>query len=173
MFRSGEKCFLRALELGDANSDYLSWVNNPETTRGLVTGRFPSNLEQLKAYLQDATAKSAVFLAICDIESKKHIGNIKLDQFDWISRTAELGILIGDRNFWGKGIATEACRLLLDYAKKDLNLNKVTLSVFSNNPAAKRVYEKLGFVEEGCLRQHLFIDGKYEDKFYMSVFLNE
>lgn len=173
-FLQGDKIYLRAITLNDVTDDYLSWLNDEETTRGLASGVFPSNIEELRKFVEGIIAnKNAVMLAICDITNDKHIGNIKLDQFDWVSRTCELGLLIGDKTSWGKGIGYEVCKLTLAYAFSDLNIRKVSLAVYANNPAAIRLYEKLGFVREGQLRKHIFEGGEYHDKYYMGIFREE
>lgn len=173
-FLEGEKIFLRALTQSDANEEYLSWLNDEETTRGLASGVFPSSIEALKKFVESISSrKDVVMFAICDVQNGQHIGNIKLDNFDWVSRTCELGILIGNKNYWGKGIGYEVCLLTLKYAFQDLNIRKVVLAVYENNPAAVKLYEKLGFQHEGRLRQQVFEGGKYYDKLYMGIFAEE
>lgn len=173
-FLEGDQIYLRALEVSDATEAYLSWLNDPETTRGLMSGAYPSNLEDLRRYVETVTtSKDAVMFAVCDKSSDEHIGNIKIDRFDWSSRTCELGILLGSKDHRGKGIGTEVCRLVLQYAFERLNIRKVLLAVYANNPAAIRTYEKLGFVMEGTLRQHVWVEGSYVDKHFMGIFKEE
>ena len=173
-FINGETIYLRALGSGDVNSTYLSWLNDVETTKDLLAGRYPSTLQQLDDYVQRATSDpGTVMFAICSRKDNTHIGNIKLDHFDAVDGTCELGLLLGNKDYWGKGIGEEVCRLTLQYAFNTLNIRKVLLAVYSNNPAAIRLYEKLGFVHEGKLRQHLFCQGEYIDKLYMGLFKNE
>jgi RimJ/RimL family protein N-acetyltransferase len=173
IFLKGSNVYLRALSLDDATPAYLDWINNPETTRGLVAGNFPSSIESLRHYVASVTGnKDSVMLAICDIATGQHIGNVKLDRFDWISGTCELGILIGSADHRGKGIGTEVCSMVIRYAFHTLNLRKVLLAVYSNNPAAVRAYEKAGFTEEGRLKDHVYCEGMYVDKILMSAFKN-
>lgn len=173
-FLKGKQVILRGASVTDASDEYLSWINDAETTRGLVSGLFPSTMEELKTYLEESTRnKDSIMFAICDVNSGRHIGNIKLDQFDWVSRTCELGILIGDANSRGKGIGKEVCRLVLEYAFDQLNIRKVFLAVFANNPGAKKLYENLGFQEEGCLRKHVWREGQYMDLHQMGIFKDE
>lgn len=173
-FLEGEKIYLRALSVNDVSDAYLSWLNDEETTRGLASGVFPSTLEELRKYVEAAVNnKNVIIFAVCDKITDEHIGNIKLDQFDWVSRTCELGLLIGNKNYWGKGIGYETCFQTLRYAFTDLNIRKVSLAVYENNPAAIGLYKKLGFVEEGRLRKHVFEGGAYYDKFYMGIFQEE
>jgi len=99
-FLEGTQIYLRAIELSDVNENYLKWLNEPDVTTGLASGTFPSTLSALRNYVElKSTDKNTVMLAICDQENNKHIGNIKLDNFDWVSRTCELGVLIGEKDF--------------------------------------------------------------------------
>lgn len=173
-FLVGDRVFLRGIQTEDATDAYLSWLNDPEITKGLVSGTHPTTRRELHEYIDAAVRNpNTVMFAVCDREEDLHIGNIKIDSFDWSSRVAELGILIGDQRYWGKGIGSEACQLVLRYAFDTLNLRKVELCVFSNNPAAMKLYEKLGFKLEGTLRQHVFRNGSYWDKHYMGIFKEE
>jgi RimJ/RimL family protein N-acetyltransferase len=170
-FCQGEQIYLRAISTDDATERYLSWVNDPEVTRGLVTGTYPSDISSLRNYVASViNDPNAIMFAVCANETDLHIGNIKLDRFDHVARTAELGIMLGDADFWGKGIGSEVCKLTLDYAFNQLNLRKVSLTVYANNPGAVRLYEKLGFSVEGTLKAHVFADGAYHDKLWMSIF---
>lgn len=173
-FIEGKNIYLRAIEMTDASERYVSWINDEEVTRGLASGVYPSTIEDLRKYIQGITSsKNAVMFAICDIKNDLHIGNIKVDSFDWVNRTCELGLLLGDRSYWGKGVGTEVMRLTLRYAFEQLNMRKVVLAVYSNNPGAIKLYEKVGFQREGCLRAQIFSKGEYIDKYYMGIFSNE
>lgn len=173
-FLQGDQVYLRAITSSDVSDEYLSWLNDEETTRGLASGVFPSSIEELEKFVSGIVSnRNVIMFAICDNLNDRHIGNIKLDNFDWISRTCELGILIGNKDYRGRGLGYEVCRLVLDYAFSDLNIRKVSLAVYQNNPAAIRLYEKLGFVKEGQLRKHVFEGGEYFDKFYMGIFREE
>ena len=170
-FLIAESIYLRPLELTDANSEYLSWLNNHEVTTGLASGAFPTTLAQLQEYAASKSIdKNTVILAICDSNTNQHIGNIKLDNFDWISATCELGLLIGNKNFWNKNVGFDACSLVVSYAFEKLNMRKILLAVYSNNTNAISLYEKLGFENEGILKNHVYINGHYFDKHYMSIF---
>jgi [ribosomal protein S5]-alanine N-acetyltransferase len=173
-FLEGDKIFLRAIAKSDVNAEYLNWLNDKETTKGLASGLFPSTLQELDAFVDKAiNSRDVVMFAICDKPSEQHIGNIKIDHFDWISRTCELGLLIGNKDFWGKGVGYEACKLTLTYAFETLNIRKVTLAVYDNNQAAIGLYKKLGFIVEGSLRSHVYDNGAYYDKHFMGIFAEE
>lgn len=173
-FLETERTGLRPLTEADATDNYLSWLNDHEVTKGLETGVFPSTKESLLDFVKKISgSKDNIIFAIVDKKTNKHIGNIKLGNINWVHRHGELGILIGDKNAWGKGFGTDACKLLVQYAFEKLNLRKVWLAVFSNNPAAINIYKKIGFEEEGRLKEHVFSDGQFADKLLMSVFNKE
>jgi ribosomal-protein-alanine N-acetyltransferase len=173
-FIEGETIYLRAIEATDAGDRYLSWMNDEEVTKGLASGVFPTTLDDLKKYIQNITStRNAVMFAVCDKQNDLHVGNIKLDNFDWVNRTCELGLLLGDQSYWGKGVGTQVMELTLQYAFHQLNIRKVVLAVYANNPGAIRLYEKVGFQKEGCLRDQIFYKGEYIDKYYMSIFSNQ
>lgn len=173
-FIKGNSIYLRAISLSDATSDYLSWLNDPDTTQGLVAGTRPSTIQDMENYIRQVNeSNDAIMFAICDKDTEEHIGNVKIDRFDWIARTCEFGILLGSSKYRGKGIGTEVTRLVLDYAFHTLNLHKVLLAVYGNNPAAIRAYEKSGFVLEGTLRKQVFSGGDYVDKHFMGILKEE
>lgn len=153
------------------NEQYNSWINNREITAGLVSGSFPISMSENAAFVRaNTTGMTSIFLAILVKDNKKHIGNIKLSNFDWISRTAELGILIGDSANQGKGYAKESCELLISHAWNELNLSKVWLTVFSGNTQAIGLYEKLGFIQEGRQKNQVYVQGQMMDKLFYGKF---
>ncbi|WP_142992011.1 GNAT family N-acetyltransferase, partial [Staphylococcus haemolyticus] len=87
---------------------------------------------------------------------------------DWVNRNSELFIYIGDEEYWGKGYGTQALELIIKFAFNNLNLHMLYLEVFSYNKNATKTYERLGFKQDGILRQSKFQDGKYYDKIIMS-----
>ncbi|MGH9905645.1 MAG: GNAT family N-acetyltransferase, partial [Pyrinomonadaceae bacterium] len=101
------------------------------------------------------------------------IGSCQLHSISAIHRSAELQIRIGQREDRGKGYGTEAVKLLLVHAYRDLNLHRVQVHVFSENVPAIRLYEKVGFKREGVLRNAVVIDGKTLDVLIMSVLSSE
>jgi RimJ/RimL family protein N-acetyltransferase len=97
------------------------------------------------------------------------IGDCGLWDFDVTGRHANLGISIGERDFWGKGYGRDAVRLLVDYAFRHHNLVKVCLTTTADNERAIRAYEAAGFEREGLLRRQVWSDGRYQDIIAMGV----
>ena len=101
------------------------------------------------------------------------IGHCGLFNIDDTSRQAELGITIGDKDYWGSGYGREAVSLLLDYAFRLRNLHRVWLEVHAENERAVRAYRACGFVEEGRQREHKWLAGRYVDNVLMGILRRE
>lgn len=163
---------LRPLQLSDVSERYLSWLGDNEVMQGIATGGY--TMEKLRAYVGEKISDPNVaFYAVCDKETGLHIGNAKLDFMDVNARVAEFGLLLGDKNYWGRGIGKEATRLLMSYGFGRMELRKIWLAVYENNPNAKRLYESVGFILEGTLRKHVAVNGQYYDKHLMGLFPGE
>ncbi len=150
------------------NDAYLSWFYDKEVQQHLVTGLMPVTLDDLHQYFKN-TKNNRVFLAIHLKDDLRHIGNIKLDDIDHYHGLAEYGILMGDKNEWGKGYAKQASAAIIDYGFKQLNLRKITLGVNAENIVAVHLYEKLGFAKEALFKEHWYRDGKYQDIIRMGL----
>ncbi|MTJ82042.1 MAG: GNAT family N-acetyltransferase [Telmatospirillum sp.] len=110
-----------------------------------------------------------VFFAIRRIGATQIIGYVQILNIDPIHRSAMLGIRIGDACDRGRGFGTEAMLLAIDYCWKHLNLSRIGLTVFENNPRAVALYARLGFATEGVLRRAIFIDGRWLDVIVMGL----
>ena len=170
-FLIGDNIYLRPLERADA-ALAQAWLNDPEVTRTLRR-YWPISLRAEEDYIE-SIQKSEHDLALVIVlkAEDRPIGLTGLHQIDFKDRHAEFGIGIGDKSEWGKGYGTETTRLLVDFAFATLNLNRVHLHVYANNPRGERCYEKVGFRKEGVLRQHCYREGRYWDSTCMA-FLRE
>lgn len=151
----------------------FDWINDREQV--LFNAPYkPVTEEQHKAWFESLQQRDdIVIFGIRLLESNKLIGSCQLHSINHVHRSTELQIRIGEPTQRGQGYGTEAVRLLLDFAFKDLNLHRVYLHVFSTNPAALRMYEKTGFVREGLLRKAAHIDGAYVDVVVMGILREE
>ena len=171
----GERIRFRAPERDDLPT-FVRWINDPEVRAGLSLF-LPMSMAEEEQWF-DNMLKSPAEEHPLSIEVKNKndwviIGNIGLFGFDSIVRFAEAGILIGDKAYWNKGYGTEALKLLLKHGFETLNLNRIFLRVYEDNPRAIRCYEKVGFIHEGRMRQARFAQGKYVDILIMSVLREE
>ena len=155
----------------------LLWKYNNDVEVELAGGGdppMPQALERLQADWDRDVAQGGRDRAWFAIEADgKLIGQCALHGLNETARTAELGIAIGDKAYWGRGFGREAVSLLLDYGFRLRNLRRIWLSVHGDNERAIRAYAACGFVEEGRLREHVWGDGAYRDLVYMGVLRRE
>lgn len=173
MTLEGKKVRLRPISLDDIDLA-LSWINDPEVTQTLMTGRYPMTREAERKWLEDHMKVSATDI-IYTIEKLDgtYLGGITLFNIRPVEHHAEVGISIGIKSEWGKGYGREAMELMLRYGFAELNLHLIYLHVHADHPRAVRLYEKIGFVREGRLRDRAYRGGKYHDYFAMSILRDE
>jgi UDP-4-amino-4,6-dideoxy-N-acetyl-beta-L-altrosamine N-acetyltransferase len=168
---SGRVTVLRPLRATD-RAISVRWRNDPEIRDNMLGYRFPIT-EAMEADWIDAVLKdqsrTRIVLAIEDKTDGACVGFVYLNNIDWFARNAEFGILIGERNRHGKGLAKEALCLVAGYAFETLNLHKLYLRVVAFNKRALALYRAFGFVEEGVQRQQAFLRGRYYDVVLMGL----
>nr|WP_279401558.1 GNAT family protein [Piscibacillus salipiscarius] len=155
----------------DDVSTYHEWRNDLEVmhfTNSTLDVYTYADTENL--FEQITESNNSKIYIIEEVEGNKPIGVTSLINIDYVNRNAECNISLGDKNYWGKGLGQEAFRLLLNFAFKELNLHKVYLRVFSYNKGAIKLYQKLGFYEEGELKEHFYRDGSWHNVIFMGLF---
>lgn len=134
----------------------------------------PQSLARLQAEFDQDAAKGGRNRTHFAIETdNKFIGQCSLFNFDHVAHTCELGIAIGDKEYWGRGYGREAVALLIDYGFRHHNLHRIFLRVNGRNERAIKAYQACGFIEEGRLRQHVWSNGRYDDLLYMGIISGE
>jgi RimJ/RimL family protein N-acetyltransferase len=151
---------------------FVEWLNDPEVSQGLSMHN-PLSMAEEENWFEKMLKSPNEERPLC-IEAKQDdgwqlIGNSSFLSIDWRNRAGELGIFIGDKTYWDQGYGTEVVRLLLRHGFSTLNLFRIFLRVFEDNPRAIRSYEKAGFVHEGRQRQAEYHDGQFHDVLFMSV----
>lgn len=169
-FLTGPRLYLREVRPSDVNATYYRWMNDPQVTRYLESRLYPNSLERLREYVASKLSdRDHVFLAIVLHDGDRHIGNIKLGPIHWVHRYADIGLLIGEPDCWGKGYATEAIRLVVDYAFQTLNLHKLTAGCYALNQGSVKAFQRVGFVIEGVRRERFYYDGAYIDEILLGL----
>ena len=168
----GNTVYLRILEEEDIYKT-TEWINNPEISD--IMGYLPvkSVLNQKNWFASITNDDKRYIFAICLINGNKHIGNVGLGNIDYINRHCMFNIFIAESEDRSKGVGKEATQLILQFAFKRINMNKVYLRTSSRFIEANKLYLKLGFVKEGVLRQHYYTNGEYEDKILYSLLSEE
>lgn len=164
IFIKGKKVYLKALTRDDVlHSNWYGWFNDEDLTATLQKHYLPNTKEIQLNYLDAIhTALNKMQLGICDIENKKLVGVISLNDIDFINSKAEISVVIGEKE--GRNIAffIEACQLVLKHAFFTLNLNRIYGGSISKE-LVLLMCRVLGFTQEGIGRSEVYKNGIYMD----------
>lgn len=149
--------------------DLLGWINDRDQALLNAPYKPVSSLQQRSWYLALENRTDVYIFGVRLVENNELIGTCQLHTIHPVHRTAELQIRIGNEARRHAGYGTEALLNLLKFGFHDLNLNRIYLHVFQSNHSAIRAYEKIGFKEEGILREAAYIDGAYVDVIVMGL----
>ena len=148
------------------------WNNNPKV-RHYSRNLWPLSLEEVKKWFdppEDRHTRDFVVFTIYHKADKRPIGTIGFGRIRWVDRNANLFGLIGEPEYWGKGIIGEAAKLAIRYGFTELNFHKIYAGVYSPNERSLRAAEKLGFHKEGVIKEQFYVDGKYLDEHKFAFF---
>lgn len=164
----------------ETNSEYQNWFYDFEVTKYNSHGLFPYGKEKFESYLDmcESGEKDIVWGIIYKLPEKidvvvppfppdlhkykkKHIGNISLQRINWINRSAEFAIVIGEKEFWGQGIGYEVLQKLLYHGFERLNLHRIWTGTAENNTGMGQLARKLNMKQEGLFYDAVFLNGKY------------
>ncbi|MCF6136308.1 GNAT family N-acetyltransferase [Pseudalkalibacillus berkeleyi] len=172
-FLKGERIYLRPVTKDDLDWLYYHTMNDQEGRRLTGTQAVYSQQGIQNWFDRNSTDDSRMDLIICLQEGNQRIGDIAMMDIDHLNRNAIVRIAIFEGDKLGKGYGTEAMSLLLEYGFEVLNLHRVGLDVFAFNTRGIKSYEKLGFQQEGVIRDQLYYDGEYHDSILMGVMKDE
>lgn len=166
------------INLVPLNSDhiklYVKWQNQPDVRR-YARNEFPITIEMFKKLFEPKgrTIEDKVQFEIFHRGDNKAIGLAELSNIRYSYRRANIAVIIGDFQYWGKGIATEAGKLLLKYGFGELNMFKIKTMIYSPNIGSWKVCEKLGMEREATLKNNGFIDGEYVNDYCYCMFQDD
>ncbi len=161
----GERIYLRLLHHGDASKDYLNWLKDPLINKFLECRRERYSLKKIKVFIEKARKSKNNFLfGIFLNNNGEHIGNVKIGNINSFHRFADLGILIGKKEFWGKGYGTETIRLVTRFAFRKLKLHKIFAGIYANNKGSYKAFIKCGYKKAGILKKHRYFNKAYVDE---------
>lgn len=165
---------LRPLSLTDLDN-VMTWVNDPD-----IVGNFaafsgkPFTRDDERLYLEKllASSQDKVF-SVERVSDSHYVGQVGIHQIHAASRVGRLACIVSARSEMGQGYGSAAIRLVLDWAFKEARLHKVWLMCFKENTRARGIYSRVGFVEEGTLREEYLHKGEYHDMVRMSLLERE
>ncbi len=163
-FLESKRVGLRVLCEDDVNGNYRFWLNDGLVCKYNSHHKFPATIEDLRAYIKRGYQdKSMIVLAIVFKDNSEHIGNVALQDIDYISRCAEFAMLLGQQSYWRQGIGKEVGQLIIDHGFIELGLNRINLGASAENIGTQKLAENLGFIKEGVRRKMLYKNGKFND----------
>lgn len=163
--------YLRPITEEDTD-EVLRWRNSPHVVNYFIYRKPITKEEHIRWIREKVNTGLVEQFIICSKADDKMLGCIYLQKFMSEHRLCESGIFLSDEAAGMSGIGTQAEELILDYAKNVLKLHKVVAQVLSYNMASRALHEKVGYVCEGCLKEHYFLDGKYCDLYWYARFLD-
>lgn len=167
------RLLLKQFKIKDITPEYVKALNDPEII-GLTESRYRSwTIKQVKDYIKEKGNKRYESLLIgIFLNNGKHIGNIRLHSFSNYNKRVELGIMIWDKNEWGKDYGTEALKAIVKFIFEELKLHKVCAEYYSINKSSAKMFKKLDFKIEGVLKDHFLVNGKFVDAVRIAKFNN-
>ena len=146
---------LRSLNTSHAGGPYLTWMNDPEVmafTESRFTAHDAASLVSFIGAMNDSPTN--LLLGLFSRDDDTHIGNIKLGPVETGHQRAWIGIVIGDRSRWGRGLATQAIDAVAHHGLQNLGLRRVLAGIYADNQASLRAFLKAGFLEIARLPDH-------------------
>jgi RimJ/RimL family protein N-acetyltransferase len=164
---------LRPIEPSEAEALW-GWNSDPEVMRWMVDG-YRQTLAGLAKRLEERprNAYNDVVYGVEVLADNTLIGLVRLHGAEPETGCAEFDIYLGDKKYWGRGYATDATRTMCRYGFEKMRLHKISLTVVTENTAAHHIYQKVGFVDEGRLRQVFRRDGQWYDMITMGLLEGE
>lgn len=165
----GRRVFLRQLHEDDVNETYLSWFQDASVTEFLDSKRITR--EDAVSYMRQGRETRAYFMyAVIAKVTGEHIGNVKIGPIQWAHLISDLVTVIGRREYWGKGFATEAIRLGSRVAFDTYGIRKLSGGIADGNIGSIKAYTSAGWIIEGRLAGHHLIQGEPRDRIIVSCF---
>lgn len=164
------RVYLRALEPDDYKKS-IKWRNDEEIWSTVVGSKYFVSSAYEKKWVEDSIFNSQknLKLAICLKANDEYIGNVYLTDIDYKNKNAGYAIMIGEKLYWGKGIAKEVTSIMLEYAFMELGLIRIQSRYLTTNIASINATKRCGFKEEGILRKAVFKNGDYQDIKIMAI----
>ena len=154
-----ENCSLRIITKEDVSDDYVNWMNDYEITK-YTEQRFRSHsIRDVEKFVEEKLNSQSDLLFGIFIDHR-HIGNIKLGPIRWEHLNGEVSYLIGNKDYWGKGIASAVVKKVVDFGFEELGLKKINAGYYENNIGSAKVLEKCGFNIEGVRHSDVIFEGK-------------
>ncbi len=162
-----------ALKMYNIKSNYMVWFGDQEVTKFNSHGLFPQSKGSYEEFFKRLDNNEMICLSIIDKIKGIHVGNVSLQSTNWINRSAEIAIVIGEKDYWGKGWGTTALRCLIYHGFMKLGLKRLWTGTAATNIGMQKVIKKLGMNQEGTFKKAMFLNGKSEDIYEYAILFDE
>lgn len=156
----GKRINLWALEKGDLLQNYI-WGNDPEIVKLTGLNPVPKTAWEIDRWYETIVSNPSLQVMAIKLNDNTYIGNVELNKIDFRSRSAEIGIMIGDRRHREKGFGKEALIMTARYAFEELGLHRLYADVLDYNAGGHKLFTSCGFKKEGVLRESFFTWGRF------------
>jgi RimJ/RimL family protein N-acetyltransferase len=162
--RTGLQIELHPISISHLSQRYVDWMNDYEVVKFTESRFNDHSMDSILMWIKNTEQNnSEISFAILDKLKKKHIGNIKLGSINWNHLFADLGLIIGDREFWGQGVGTCSIELVTDYAFKKLNLHMLFAGIYQNNIGSIKAFEMNNYLKMSTIKNKYCFEGNYID----------
>jgi len=162
---AGDRVYLRLVQLTDCGDRYQGWLADAQVNRFLETRWAEHTGDSIREFVSRMRESDSDYLfAIIEADGDRHVGNIKLGPINPVHRHADVSYFIGERDMWGKGIATEAIRIATRFGFERLKLHRLQAVVSSANMRSAKALERAGFFREGLAREKLWTGEGWSDQ---------
>jgi RimJ/RimL family protein N-acetyltransferase len=156
---------------------YFKWLRNYDVMKTIGRDEYiekPIEFEEVEKYVKNIWRnKNYVFFALYHQKDDVFVGTVKINIVNPKTKEADIGIMIGEQYYWGKGLATESIAIACKYCFEELKLRRLTGACMAINLGMIKVFKRLGFVQEGLFRKRDLFEGEYIDHVFFSCFEDE
>ena len=164
----GSKFSLIPFKEEHISDTYIGWLNDPGVNRFLEVQLVHQTYETVLSYVKSFYGDAEKYMwGIYTNDTNSLIGTATLSDINRHHGRGVIGLMIGEKKYWGKDYGTETIKLIVDYAFRILKLHKVTAGAVANNQGSVKAFQKAGFEIEGTLKSQLFYNGTYCDALLM------
>lgn len=153
--------YLQSINENDVSDEYIQWLNDPLINQYLETRHQQQDLKSILRFVNEMQANPNEHLFTIRVkETNKHIGNIKVGNINTYHNIAEVSLFIGDKSYWGRGIASHAIQLISSFSIKNLKLRKLCAGAYKQNIASTKAFLNVGYSLDGVLKDHYIFKSK-------------
>jgi len=164
-----KRLLIRELDVDDVSSRYAAWLADPEVNQFLETRFAEQTLDKVRAFVQEQRLRTDSYLfGIFVLDGMRHVGNIKLGPINAHHSTGQISFLIGDRDHWGCGFATEAVETVTNWGFGTLGLARIEAGCYERNFGSLKTLLNCGYEVEGFFRKsRISADGSRTGSFWL------